>query len=60
MYLTSVDDGIYIHIARIILLIEESGNIFKSFLRTQLGVMPVRIVQSRAEIGLFHVRLNLK
>lgn len=35
MYLISVDDGIYIHIARVILLIQESGNIFKPFLRMQ-------------------------
>ena len=45
MYLMSVDDGIYIHIARIILLVEESANIFKSFLRAQLGGMPIRIDQ---------------
>ena len=34
MYLISVDDGIYINITTFSLLIEESGNIFKSFIRT--------------------------
>ena len=32
MYLMSVDDGTYIHIARVILPIQESSNIFKTFL----------------------------
>ena len=31
IYLISVDDDIYINITIIMLLIEESGNIFKSF-----------------------------
>ena len=35
MYLMSVDDGTYIHIARVILPIQESSNIFKTFLTMQ-------------------------
>ena len=33
IYLISVDDGVDINITRIMLLIEESGNIYKSFIR---------------------------
>ena len=33
IYLISVDDGVDINITRIMLLIEESGNIYNSFIR---------------------------
>ena len=50
----------YIHITIIILPIEKSSNIFKSFIRTSACFMPATIVQWRAEIFVFNVTLNFK
>lgn len=50
----------YIHITIIILPIEKSSNIFKSFIRTSACFMPVTIVQWHAEIFVFNVTLNVK
>ena len=37
IYLISVDESIYINITRVMLITGESGNIFKSFIRTPTG-----------------------